>query len=312
MSNRVVFTPQYYPLPTIGRAVPSGSKIYVGVPDLDPSVIANQKQVSVLQEDTTLVQVAQPILTGAGGVPLHNGSPVTLFVEGDYSVRVDDPNDAQIYFIPRTQSQEATGTQFPTFAIDTTYAQNAYVTGSDNRLYYSIAGANLGNDPTSTTGFWQGVVEVGDVATETASGTIELATQAEVDTGTDTDRAVTPATLAGTSVPNATKVGGLNVKVVDIGDWDMVATSAVNIVHGIASGISKIRVVTAQIIRDDGADTKELNSGLSAVDTTPQGFSSTIIDTTVKLTRLTGGQFDSINYDLTPFNRGHITIWFTD
>ncbi len=105
MSNRVVFTPQYYPLPNIGRAVPSGSKIFIGKPDLDPTVVDNQKQVSVLQEDTTLVEVAQPIETGAGGVPLHNGSPVTIFVDGDYSVRVDDPTDVQIYFIPRTTAE---------------------------------------------------------------------------------------------------------------------------------------------------------------------------------------------------------------
>lgn len=37
-------------------------------------------------------------------------------------------------------------------------------------------------------------------ASTTAEGIIELATQAEVDAGTDTTRAVTPATLAGTSV----------------------------------------------------------------------------------------------------------------
>jgi hypothetical protein len=38
-------------------------------------------------------------------------------------------------------------------------------------------------------------------ATETVSGIIELATQAEVNAGTDTTRAVTPATLAGTNIP---------------------------------------------------------------------------------------------------------------
>ena len=37
-------------------------------------------------------------------------------------------------------------------------------------------------------------------ATETESGTVELATQAEVDAGTDTERAVTPATLAGSQL----------------------------------------------------------------------------------------------------------------
>lgn len=162
MSNLVRFTPQYYPLPTIGRPVPVGSKIYVGEPDTDPTVEANQKQVSVLQEDTTLVAVSQPILTGAGGVPLHNGSPVSLFVEGDYASRVDDPNDAQIYYIPRTESQASTSNVPPTWEVGTTYAKNADVIGSDSRRYYSIAGANLGKDPTSTSGFWQGFVEEGD------------------------------------------------------------------------------------------------------------------------------------------------------
>jgi hypothetical protein len=41
-------------------------------------------------------------------------------------------------------------------------------------------------------------------ATETVQGFIELATQAEVNGGTDTQRAVTPATLAGTTLPPTT------------------------------------------------------------------------------------------------------------
>lgn len=55
-------------------------------------------------------------------------------------------------------------------------------------------------------------------ATETESGTVELATQAEVDTGTDTERAVTPATLAGSQLSddidtNETDIAALEAKI---------------------------------------------------------------------------------------------------
>lgn len=51
----------------------------------------------------------------------------------------------------------------------------------------------LDTDPVAWTAFGVAVPQ----ASETVQGKIELATQAEVNTGTDTERAVTPATLAG-------------------------------------------------------------------------------------------------------------------
>jgi predicted nucleic acid-binding Zn-ribbon protein len=59
-------------------------------------------------------------------------------------------------------------------------------------------------------------------ATETESGTVELATQAEVDAGTDTERAVTPATLAGSQLSddvdtNETDIAALEAKIGESG-----------------------------------------------------------------------------------------------
>ena len=57
-----------------------------------------------------------------------------------------------------------------------------------------------------------------DYATETVAGIIELATQAEVDAGTDVDRAITPATLAGSQLAsdvatNATDIAAAEAKI---------------------------------------------------------------------------------------------------
>jgi len=99
--NIVKLSPEYFPNPSISRAL-GVADIYVGKPDLDPEVVANQKTLSVQQEDGTIVAVTQPISTGAGGVPLYEGSPVTLLVEGDYSLKVLDSSGDQIYYVPST------------------------------------------------------------------------------------------------------------------------------------------------------------------------------------------------------------------
>ena len=98
--NVVNLTPGYYPSVTAGRPL-SSADIYVGIVDLDPEIIANQKQITVRQEDGTEVDVSQPITTSAGGVPLYDGSPVTLLVDGDYSLKVLDSSGAQIFYIPK-------------------------------------------------------------------------------------------------------------------------------------------------------------------------------------------------------------------
>ena len=91
MANTIVELPyEYFPDPTKGKPVFNGS-VFVGEPDLDPEIEANRKEITLRQEDGTEVPIlppAQPLLTGAGGVVLYEGSPVVVLVEGAYSLKV--------------------------------------------------------------------------------------------------------------------------------------------------------------------------------------------------------------------------------
>lgn len=107
MTTIVKLSPEYFPNPTIGRPISSGS-IYIGEPDLDPEIVVNQIQVSAVQEDGTSVSISQPISTSAGGVPTYNGSPVTLTVEQSYSLKVLDSSDSQIYYVANNFVQDVT------------------------------------------------------------------------------------------------------------------------------------------------------------------------------------------------------------
>lgn len=89
----------YYPDPTIGRPVYNGF-IYVGIPDTDPQIVSNQLAVKAIQENGLSVTISQPIRTGAGGVPMLNGSPVQLQVDGEYSIKVLNHLGTQVSYAP--------------------------------------------------------------------------------------------------------------------------------------------------------------------------------------------------------------------
>lgn len=102
--------PSYFPDPTRGRPVAFGS-IYVGDPDTDPTVVVNQKQVSVLEEDGSVTEISQPVSTNAGGVPTYLGASVTLLVGfGQYSMAILNSGGTQVYYNP---SQTGDSTPFP-------------------------------------------------------------------------------------------------------------------------------------------------------------------------------------------------------
>jgi len=91
--------------------------------------------------------------------------------------------------------------------------------------------------------------------------------------------------------------GGLNVKILNIGDWDMDATGTVNVAHGLL--LSDVRSWEVSIIRDDSLNyAKLMTSGSTEINTTD-----------VTLRRVLAGAFDNTDYDATTFNRGFITIW---
>jgi hypothetical protein len=66
--------------------------IYIGEPNLNPKV--NTKQ-TYFNRDMS-IPAAQPIRT-VGGYPSYNGSPAVLYVDGDYSITVENKNQAFIY-----------------------------------------------------------------------------------------------------------------------------------------------------------------------------------------------------------------------
>jgi hypothetical protein len=110
--NEVMSPWAYFPDPTVGRPVYNGY-IYVGEPDTDPQITTNQLQVKALQEDGSLVNISQPIRTGAGGVPMLNGSPVQLQTEGEHSLKVLNNLGSQVYYAP-----SLVGGQAPTMIIN--------------------------------------------------------------------------------------------------------------------------------------------------------------------------------------------------
>jgi hypothetical protein len=103
--------PRHFVDPTKDQSL-AGAKIYVGDADTDPTVEGNQKTVSALQEDGSEVELSQPILTGAGGIPINDGEYVTLTVDGDYSIAVLDANDVQLYYVPSSYQLDAIATAF--------------------------------------------------------------------------------------------------------------------------------------------------------------------------------------------------------
>jgi len=99
--------------------------------------------------------------------------------------------------------------------------------------------------------------------------------------------------------------------VIEIGDWDMDATSSVSVAHGLAD-YKKIRSVSG-IIRND-TDTRSYaigshDNGVSfypAYGISPVGTPG--IDTDITIVRDTSGIFDSVDFNSTSYNRGWITI----
>lgn len=89
----------YFPDAKTGRPVFNGY-IYIGEPDTDPEIEVNQKPVSLILEDQSVVLVAQPIRTGAGGVPVHNGAAVQIMVDGSHSLKVLNNKQEQVYYLP--------------------------------------------------------------------------------------------------------------------------------------------------------------------------------------------------------------------
>ena len=113
--NEAKFPYDYIADPAKGRPL-FNADLYYGIPDLDPTILANQIQISVRQEDGSVIPVAQPLNTGFGGILLYNGSPVTVLIdEFIFSFKALNNLGAQIYYEARAEAglspESVVGTQ---------------------------------------------------------------------------------------------------------------------------------------------------------------------------------------------------------
>jgi hypothetical protein len=167
----------------------------------------------------------------------------------------------------------------------------------------------------STLGKWNLLANDLDVATKTGAETFtnKTLTSPVINTGVSGTALETTLTNDDTKLPTSgavfDKVAGLNTKVIDIGDWDMDATSQVTVAHGLT--LSKIRSMTVMIRGDSGTTYYDLSSRSDySLSSGNDGYNCD--GTNAILNRATGGPFDNISYDSTGYNRGWITIQYTD
>lgn len=98
----------------------------------------------------------------------------------------------------------------------------------------------------------------------------------------------------------------LRTKIVEIGDWNMDATTSVGVAHGITDW-KKIRGFEV-VIRND-ADNLYYNLYVtSGGSNTVQGSVDTFDSTSVTLSRFATGTFDNAGFDSTSYNRGWVKI----
>lgn len=95
--NIVTLGFEYFPDPSKNKPLSNGF-LYIGEPDLDPTIPSNQKDVYYDPDGLTLAQ--QPISLSTGGVPTYNGNPVILYIDSDYSLLAQDKNEQQAYYVP--------------------------------------------------------------------------------------------------------------------------------------------------------------------------------------------------------------------
>lgn len=76
-----------------GNALDAGF-IYIGQPNLDP----RQYPVEIFYDEALTIAAAQPLRTSNGYI-VRSGTPTFLYIDGNYSVMVQDKNQQQVYYV---------------------------------------------------------------------------------------------------------------------------------------------------------------------------------------------------------------------
>jgi len=93
-----------------------------------------------------------------------------------------------------------------------------------------------------------------------------------------------------------------------IGNWDMDDSANANVEHGLGSGPNMYIKSIDIIIANDSGDGFYKLSGTALGTGAVYGGIEVINSSTIHISRLTGGLFDSTDFDTFPFNRGDIVI----
>lgn len=125
-TSRLIPGAQYFADPRTGRPVAS-AMIYIGQPNLDPTVLANRVTVNLIKQDGSTVVIpaaSQPLTTTAGGLLSYAGSAVQAEVpSGAYSIALHDSNNVALDYFPSVES--AISVAAPTLQADNFYTNDA-------------------------------------------------------------------------------------------------------------------------------------------------------------------------------------------
>jgi hypothetical protein len=186
------------------------------------------------------------------------------------------------------------------------------VAGSDGYSYRCVGTDVVGVDPVTDDGSsWVRLTTVG--TPEKTADTLVARDgdgNTKVGTASHADHAMSRSAMdaRGDARYAPIQIPKLNCKVVEIGDWNMDATSEVYIPHGLT--LSKIRSASAMIRSDTGGTQHMLTPG--SLNDERDGELLTINTVDVTLRRKLSGGYDSAAFDSTSYNRGWITIWYVD
>lgn len=99
-ANVVVSMPsQLFTMARSFKAVSNG-KIYIGIPDTDPTIPSNQIQVYLENEDGTHIPIPQPIAINSAGFPVYNGQISKFVTVRGHSMAVLDSYNVQQFYYP--------------------------------------------------------------------------------------------------------------------------------------------------------------------------------------------------------------------
>ena len=287
------------------RMIITGGFLGVGTttPTTALDVVGEGKFSSNLTVDTnTLYADATTHMVGIGTT-----TPTTLLdVVGASKFSGNLAVDTNTLFVDATNNRVGIGTTTPATALN--------ILGN----IQTQAGASVGADIFTGLNATLNIKTAGasDAITFSQSGnTRMIITGGFLGVGTTTPTTALDVVGEGVFSGKVTANGGIDIggtgttlkcNVINMGDWNMDATDHISIAHGLT--FANIRSATAFIRGDVGTTFFDL----LPADSGDGGMGGYVYcDTTnVEVYRGNAGFFDNTGFDSTPFNRGHIMIWY--